>query len=72
MTTEKLAAEIQVLLDNGWLPCGTCEGKAYANRVPGVEPCLCNDCDDFGFLHPFLSWEEWQEQIEADGAGGDS
>ena len=63
MTTEQLAAEIQSLLDNGWLPCGTCEGKAYANFVPGRGPHACADCDSCGFVHPFLSMEDYKAQM---------
>lgn len=69
MTTEELTAAISELLASGWLPCPQCEGKAY--RLPpeaGKAPYLCDYCDDCGFLHPFLSWEEYQEQLTEKGA----
>jgi hypothetical protein len=69
MDVNTLAAEIEILLSSGWLPCGTCEGKAY--RLPpgsGKEPYPCADCENNGFIHPFLSWDEYQEQLAERGA----
>lgn len=63
MTTEELAVRIQSLIDDGWIPCGTCEGLAYSNFVPGRGPHACDDCDSCGFVHPFLSMEEYEAQV---------
>ncbi len=66
MSVENLAAEIQALLDNGWIPCGVCDGRAYGNRMrdaSSVIPHSCENCENCGFIHPFLSFDEYREQI---------